>query len=187
MTATIAPVTRHRFTVEDYQRMAEAGILTEGDRVELIAGEIIDMSPINERHSGGVTALVDVLAELVGRQVSIHVQNPIRLGQSAMPQPDLALLKRGRYQRRHPTPDDILLVIEVSDSSRDYDRYTKLPLYAAAGIREAWIVDLVAEVIERYTEPREGRYQQVTRAGRGETITSTVLPAIVVPVADILP
>ncbi len=187
MTPTTAPVTRHRFTVEDYQRMAEAGILTEDDRVELIAGNVVDRGPIDVPHSGCVTALTDVLRELVGPRVSLHVQNPIRLGNDSMPRPDLALLERGRYQRRHPTPDDILLVIEVSDSSRDYDRNTKLPLYAAAGIREAWIVDLVAEVIERYTEPREGRYQQVARAGRGEAITSAVLPAIVVPVDDILP
>lgn len=187
MAVATAPVTRHQFTVEDFKRMAEAGVLTDDARVELIAGDIIDMSPINERHSGCVTALVDVLGELVGRQISLHVQNPIRLSSTAMPQPDIAVLRRGRYLRAHPTPADVLLVIEVSDSSRSYDRNVKLPLYAESGIPEAWIIDLVAETIERHTDPRGGQYRQMAPAGRGETMASTILPAIVVPVDDILP
>lgn len=187
MAVAAMPVTRHRFTVEDFERMAETGVLGDDARVELIAGDIIDMSPINARHSGCVTALTDVVARRVAHQVSLHVQSPIRLTGNAMPQPDITILRPGRYAQAHPTPADILLVIEVADSSRHYDRTIKLPLYAAAGIPETWIVDLIDGTIERYTEPRDGRYQQVARAGRGETMTSIILPAIVVPVDDVLP
>ena len=175
-----------RFTVEDYHRMAEAGILAEDDRVELIAGEIVEMSPIGIRHVSCVIALTDLLRNLIGRDVLISVQNPIRLGDHNEPQPDIALLKRRRYRRALPGVEDVLLVIEVADSSRDYDRNVKLPLYAAAGIAEAWLVDLVADTIERHTEPHAGRYRHRVIAGRGESISSTVMTAITLPVDEVL-
>ena len=181
----VAPVARRRFMVDDYERMAAAGILTEDDRVELIAGEIVEMSPIGDRHVGCVNVLADLLADLVRREALISVQNPIRLSADGEPQPDIALLRRGA-PRAVPTPDDVLLVIEVADSSRDYDRGVKLPLYAAAGIKEAWLVDLVAEIIERHTDPYDGVYRRIAPARRGESLSSTALPAIILSVDAIL-
>jgi Uma2 family endonuclease len=181
----VAPVARRRFTVDDYERMAEAGILAEDDRVELIAGEIVEMSPIGGRHVGCVNVLADLLWDVVGREALISVQNPIRLSADGEPQPDIALLRRGA-PRAVPTPEDVLLVIEVADSSRDYDRTVKLPLYAAAGIEETWLVDLVAEVVERHTDPHDGVYRRVASARRGESLSSTVLPAVVLAVDAIL-
>ena len=175
-----------RFTVEEYHRMAEAGILAEDDRVELIAGEIVELSPIGIRHADCVTALTDLLRELIGREVSLRVQSPLRLDTGHEPQPDIALVKRRRYRQAHPMPGDALLLIEVADSSRDYDRNVKLPLYAAAGIPEVWIVDLVDDTIERHTDPHAGRYRHRVLAGRGESLSSTVLPAITLPVDAVL-
>ena len=174
-------VRRRRFTVEDYHRMGEAGILTEDDRVELIGGAIVEMSPIRDPHVRAINHLTEFLVvRLAGGDVTVSIQNPIRLSNDTEPQPDLAVL-RGR-DRGLAEAADVLLVIEVADTSRRYDRNVKLPLYAAAGIPEAWLVDLVARTIERHTEPRAGRYRQITIARRGESLASTVLPAIILPV-----
>lgn len=181
-----ALVTRRRFTVTDYEQMIASGILAEDDQVELIEGEIVDMSPIGGWHVACINRLNDWLTQHVGREALISVQNPIRLSATSAPQPDITLLKRRQYGRTLPTADDVLLVIEVADSSRDYDRNVKLPLYASAGIAEAWLVDLVAETLERYTEPRNGRYHQTVLAERGEALTSTVLPALTLAVDAIL-
>ncbi len=181
-----AQIARRRFTADEYHRMAEAGILTEDDRVELIAGEIVEMAAIGVRHADCLTALTDLLRELLGQEVSLRVQNPIHLAEGSEPQPDLALVKRRRYRQTHPTAADVLLVIEVAESSLTYDRSVKLPLYAAAGIAEAWLVNLVDETIERHTDPRGGRYRQTVLAGRGESLASTVLPAVTIPVDAVL-
>ena len=181
----VALVARRRFLVDDYERMAAAGILGEDDRVELIAGEIVEMSPIGDRHVGCVNLLTDWLADVVRREALISVQNPIRLSDDGEPQPDIALIRRDAI-RAVPTPADVLLVIEVADSSRDYDRGVKLPLYAAAGIEETWLVDLVAEIIERHTDPYDGVYRHVASARRGESLASTVLPAMILSVDLVL-
>ena len=128
-----AQVARRRFTVDEYHRMAEAGILTEDDRVELIAGEIIEMARgsacgCGVRHVDCLTALTDLLRELLRQEVSLRVQNPIRLAGGSEPQPDLALVKHRRYRQTHPTAADVLLVIEVADTSLAYDRNVKLSL-----------------------------------------------------------
>jgi Uma2 family endonuclease len=179
-------IARRRFTVEDYHRMAEAGILTEDDRVELIAGEIVEMTPIGGPHMGRLNNLADLLADLVRREALISVQNPIQLSTGSEPQPDIALLRRGAPRDAVPTPADVLLVIEVADTSLAYDRNVKLPLYAAAGIPEAWLFDVGGEALERHTEPRDGEYRLIARARRGESLASTVLPALVLPVDAIL-
>ncbi len=114
------------------------------------------------------------------------MQNPIRLAGGSEPQPDLALVKRRRYRQTHPTAADVLLVIEVADTSLAYDRTVKLPLYAEAGVAEAWLIDLVNDTIERHTDPRGGRYRQVAIAGRGESLASTVLPAVAIAVDAVL-
>ncbi len=174
-----------RFTAEEYHRMGEAGIFTEDDRVELLEGEIVEMSPIDDPHVGAVDALSEpFFAQLAGTEFRATVQNPIRLGPRSEPQPDLAVVRRGR--RGAATAADVLLVVEVADSSRHHDRNRKVPLYAAAGIPEVWLVDLVAEVVERYAEPRGERYRHLVTFGRGETVTSAVLPALSIPVDAIL-
>lgn len=182
-----AELVRRRFTVAEYEHLAKVGILHEDDRVELIEGEIVVMSPIGDRHVGGLNMLADGLADTARQDAIVSVQNPIRLSDDSAPQPDIALLRRDTYTaRRVPTPDDVLLVIEVAESSRDYDRNVKLPLYAAAGIPEAWIVDLVAEGLERHSDPRDGIYTLTARARRGESLTSTVLPNLTLVVDDVL-
>ena len=178
-------VRRRRFTVDDYHRMGEAGILTEDDRVELIGGAIVEMSPIHDPHVRAVNYLNEFLIlRLAGGDVTVSIQNPIRLSDDTEPQPDVAVL-RGRG-RGLADAADVLLVIEVADTTRRYDRTVKLPLYAAAGIPEAWLVDLVARTIERHTEPRDGRYQQRTVARRGESLASTALPAVILSVDAVL-
>ena len=179
---TSAQLARRRWTVAEYYRMGEAGILTEDDRVELIGGEIVEMSPIGTAHVWSVSALAKHAERSVGDKTGILVQSPFRLADDKEPQPDLVLVRLGTPRDRLPGPADVLLVIEVADSSRAYDRGVKLPLYAAAGIPEAWLVDLVAATLERFTEPREGRYRQVTLGGGGDTLASTVLPGLAIPV-----
>ncbi|MDQ6602570.1 MAG: Uma2 family endonuclease [Chloroflexota bacterium] len=178
--------TRRRFTIAEYQRMAEIGILTENERVELLAGEILYMSPIGARHVACMIALDELLHNTVGRDTAISAQNPIQMDDATMPQPDLTVLRRRSYATSLPTVADILLVIEVSDSTLAHDRGTKLPLYAAAGIAEAWIIDLAAETVERHTDPRGGSYRLVASARPGESLASIVLPALAIPVTDIL-
>lgn len=151
---------RHRYTRDEYHRMAEAGIFGEDDRVELIEGEIIDMAPTGSQHAGTVVYLNTALQTALHGHALVSVQNPITLDQHSEPQPDLILLRPRKdfYRASHPQPGDLLLVIEVADSSLAYDRDVKLPLYARFGIPEAWLVDLEQRRLERYTEPRHDGY-----------------------------
>ncbi len=176
-------IERYQFTVADYERMAAIGILDEDDRVELIAGEIVRMSPIGRRHVQVVNRLGHLLYAVAGNDLTVSIQNPIQLGVRDEPQPDLALL-RGAGKGLADAPA-VLLVIEVADSSREYDRTTKLPRYAAAGIPEAWLVDLANEVVERYSEPRNRNYRVAMFAHVGESLTSTVIPTLTIP-ADLV-
>ena len=177
-------IRQRRFTVDEFHRMAEVGILHEDDRVELIGGEIVEMNPIGGRHARCVTELTRVLVSVVGDDVRVSPQNPVRLDEHQEPQPDVAVHRASeRYRAGElPTPEDVLLLIEVADTSLTSDRDVKLPLYARAGIAEVWLVDLTANVIERHTEPSENGYRLVRRAGRGESLESVVLPALTLPV-----
>jgi len=154
-------VERQRFTVEDYYKMAEAGILKPEDRVELINGEIIKMSLIKSQHAGHVTRLNTVLSKILGDLAIISVQNPIRIDNFSEPEPDIALLKLAShfYIESHPEPKDVFLLIEVADSTLRYDQKVKLALYARAGIPEVWIVNLQAHCVEVYRQPESGSYQ----------------------------
>ena len=143
-------VVRRRFTVTDYEQMAEVGILKPDERVELIAGEIWEMAAIGIRHAQCVTRLNRMLIRALPDDFQVNPQNPIRLSDDSEPQPDLAVMYERAYDAT-PAAPDILFVIEVSDTTREYDRGTKMPLYAAAGIAEVWLIDLVAERVERYT------------------------------------
>ncbi len=179
-------VTRRRFTVHEYHRMGEAGILHEDDRVELIEGEIIEMAAIGTRHFSCVNGLTRLLVRGVGDAAIVSVQNPVRLDEHTEPQPDLAVLRTRDYRRSLPGPEDVLLLIEVSDTTLPYDRGVKLPLYARAGIREVWVVDLASEVLELYTDPSGDGYRSSKQARRGETVESTALPELALRVDTIL-
>ncbi len=162
-----APVTTYRFSVDDYYKMAEAGILHEDDRVELIEGEVITMTPIGSRHAACVSRINKLFSRALSDAVILRVQDPIRLDDFNEPEPDLALVafRADFYAEQHPRPEDVLLAIEVADSSLAYDRETKIPLYARSGIREVWLVDLQYGEITVYRQPTlegyglEQRYQ----------------------------
>lgn len=180
---------RWRFTVDDYHRMAEAGILSEDDRVELIDGEVIRMSPIGATHVGCVNRATMQLAPRAAlEKLLVSVQNPVRLGTYREPQPDIALLRVRASLRPEelPKPADVVLLIEISDSTLRYDREVKLPMYAEAGIPESWLVDIKARAIERHSDPTPNGYRLVARARRGESLDSLVLPGLILAVDELL-
>jgi Uma2 family endonuclease len=152
----------HRLTVHDYYRMAEVGLLSPGDRTELIEGEIIDMPPIGSAHASVVTLLTRRLLRAVGDSAEVRVQLPVRFMPRSEPQPDFALVKRSAdaYRRAHPTGKDVVLLIEISDSTLRYDLEDKARLYAKHGIPEYWVFDLVNRRVVRHRAPRRARYTQ---------------------------
>jgi len=168
--------------------MAAAGILSEDDRVELIEGEIIEMAAIGSRHAACVMRLTRLFSLGVGDAALVLVQNPVRLSDLSEPQPDLALLKprADYYAAAHPGPDDVLLIVEVADSSVVYDRTVKTPLYARAGIREFWLVDLERQQVEVSREPAAGSYHAAQVHGRGDRLAVDALPQIQISVEAIL-
>jgi Uma2 family endonuclease len=176
------------FSVDEYYRMAEVGLLSPDDRVELIEGEIVEMSPIGKTHGGTVKRSNNFLNRELGDTLIVSVQDPIRLNDFSEPQPDLALLKPRKdfYRNSHPTPEDVLVVIEVADTSVNYDRNVKLPLYARAGIPEAWLMVLPKDVIEVHSQPRNGKYQKIQRLKRSKTLVSPTIPTFSCKVEDLL-
>jgi len=179
-------VIRRRFTVHEYHRMGEAGILHEDDRVELIEGDIVEMAAIGTRHFACVNALTRLLVKGVGDEAIVSVQNPVRLDEHTEPQPDLTVLRTRDYKRSLPGLGDVLLLIEVSDTTIPYDRGVKLPLYARAGILEIWIVDLAGETIERHTDPSGNGYRLVEQLRRGEKLEPEALPELALSVDAVL-
>lgn len=167
---------RHRMTVSDYHRMAETGILRETDNVELIEGEIIDMAPIGSRHAFVVTRLAGLFTLAAGEKYLVSTQNPIRMDDHSEPQPDLALLKPGNYMDHLPGPADILLIVEVADSSIDYDRGVKLELYARHGIPEVWLLDLAGNQLSVHRQPVDGQYRLVDKPEAGEVVRPLLAP-----------
>ena len=180
---------RFQFSADQFERMVETGILSEDDRVELIDGELITMSPIGSRHVACVNALTSLLVLTLQSRAIVSVQNPIRLNATTEPLPDVTVLrpKKSRYRDALPTGKDVLLAIEVSDTTAVFDRTTKLPRYAASGIREAWLVDLQMARVEVYSKPRAGQYTSLDSFGPGENVTSGTIGGLVLAVDDILP
>jgi Uma2 family endonuclease len=181
----VRPVTR-RWTVHEYHRMGEAGILGEDDRVELIDGEVVEMAPIGGWHAGRVTQLTRLLGRQLAEEFLLAVQNPVRLGERDEPQPDLSVIRDRDYGRSLPEPADVLLVVEVADTSLAYDRSVKLPNYARAGIPEAWLVDLNGAVVLQCTEPAADGYRRVLPRRAGDVLRSDALPGLSVAVAAVL-
>ena len=179
---------KHRFSVKEYYRMAETGVLRPGARVELLNGEITDMSPIGPFH-GGVTNYLSQHFMLAARgRWVVTVQNPVRLDDHSEPQPDLMLLKPATdfYRNRHPQPEDIYLLVEISDSSLTRDLSEKLPAYGHAGIPEVWIVNLNDETIEVFREPHFSGYASKTVLRPGDTAQTLVFPDLTVNVSELV-
>lgn len=180
-------VLRGPFTVDTYQRLGELGVFHEDDRVELIDGQVVEMTPIGDRHAGCVRRLNRLFARHLLDLVVIDVQNPVVLGKRDAPQPDVTLLKpRPDAYPHHPRAEDILLIIEVADTTVAYDRDVKLPLYARVGIPEAWLVDLDADRFQVCREPAGSRYASVRVVPRGSTITPLCFPNMTVTADDVL-
>ena len=178
---------RHQFTVKQFHQMAESGILSENERLELIRGEMIDMSPIGTRHSGCVLFLSNLLALLLGGLSLINVQNPVELDETSEPQPDIALLKPRAdfYRTAHPQPEDIFLLIEVADTTVKYDREVKIPLYAEANIPEVWLLDVNQEVVEVYRNPLQGVYQDVQKLVKNQILSILAFPDVHINVTEV--
>jgi Uma2 family endonuclease len=181
-------VPRRPLTVAAYHRMGEVGILTEDDRVELIEGELVAMTPIGSHHSGTVNALTYALVHAVGERGVVTVQNPVRLNDRTEPQPDFTVLKPRPdfYRSATPLADDVLLLVEVADSSLSYDRAVKLPLYARHGIPEVWIVNLAAGAVEVHRMPTGDRYAASDRVGGDGRLEPALLPGVVIDVSALL-
>ncbi|MFN2545176.1 MAG: Uma2 family endonuclease [Actinomycetota bacterium] len=183
----VRPETR-RFTVDEYYRMAEAGILGPEDRVELIDGEIVAMSPIGPPHGSIVDRLNKRLVIAVGDEAIVRIQGAVRLSDFSEPEPDVALLlpHPDAYSTAHPEPNDVLLLIEVSETSLAYDRGPKLSLYARSGIREVWIVDVAGRRVEVHRGAQGDAYRGVSSAGPGDDLSPEALPQLTIAVQDIL-
>ena len=171
-------INRRLFTVDEYYRMGEAGVLCPDDREELIEGEVVTMSPPGSRHAACVDRATRALVTALGDLAILRVQNPVRLNRYTEPQPDLAVVRPRAdfYAARHPEPADVLLVVEVALSSLDYDRDVKARLYAEAGLPEYWLVDIADESVWRHAEPRDGAYRDRQQFRRGDSITPHLLP-----------
>jgi Uma2 family endonuclease len=177
-----------RFKVDDYYKMIELGMLKDYEKAEIIEGELIQKMPIGNRHAACVEKLNEILRDELGKSVSLRSQQPIKFDDFNEPETDLAILKRREdfYIQAKPTPKDILILIEVSDSTLKYDRDVKLALYAEAEIPEVWIVNLVNDIIEIHQKPNVGIYQLAKIFKRGETLTSEVLPDLSIAADEIL-
>jgi Uma2 family endonuclease len=181
-------VARRALTVAEYHRMGEVGILTERDRVELIEGELIAMSPIGSEHAGTVNALNRLLVQAVGERGVVAVQNPVRLDDLSEPQPDFAVLKprADDYRRATPRSADVLLIVEVADTSLAYDRDVKRSLYARYGVPEFWIVNLATNEVEVCGAPTGDQYASVSHVGRDGVLEPELLSGVTIAVAAIL-
>lgn len=180
---------RRLFSVIEYDRMISAGVFSADDRLELIDGEIVEMSPIGTRHAACVCKLTQCFSSRLGDRALLSVQNPVEIGGWSKPQPDIVLLapKTDYYVSESPTPKDLLLLVEVADTSRDFDTRVKLPLYANGDVTEVWLIDLTAEEIAVCTQPIEGSYHSRRSFRRGDAITPTRFPDVSFPVDDLLP
>ncbi len=183
-----AAIVHHRFSVDDYEQMIQTGILTENDPVELIRGEIIEKMSIGDEHCACVKRLNHLLSMRVRGLAIVSVQDPIRLADSE-PEPDIALLRPTSdfYASGKPQADDVLLLAEVADTSIDFDRDVKLPLYAEAGVQEVWIVDLESQSVEVYRQPNAaGKYLNVHTVSGSQQLQVAALPDIALLVSEIL-
>lgn len=169
--------------------MGEGNVFAPDARLELIDGEIIEMAPIGSPHAGTVAILGRLLELAAGDAAVVWVQNPIRIGDRSMPQPDVALLRprADTYTRSHPVPADILLLIEVSDTTLRFDASTKVPLYGRAGIVETWVVDVESSVVQVFRDPDASGYRTSFTAAGEERVEARAMPGVSVAVSELFP
>jgi Uma2 family endonuclease len=187
--ATAVVQERYRFDRQQYHALVQAGVLKEDTRVELIRGDLTVMSPISPRHAGTVKRLNFVFSRRLGERAVIGVQDPFAIGDDNEPEPDLSVLKPRAdfYAADHPQPADLLLVVEVADTSLRYDREVKVPLYAAAGISEVWVLNLADNLLEIYREPGPKGFRSLQRLSPGDQVSPLAFPDLNLAVADLLP
>ncbi|MCI0396492.1 MAG: Uma2 family endonuclease [Chloroflexi bacterium] len=180
--------TRRLFTTAEYDQMIAAGILTEDDRVELIQGEIIVMSPLGSRHAACVSRLNWLFSRGLGEAAIVRVQDPIHLDERSEPEPDVALVqpRPDFYAQAHPEPEDVLLIVEVADTSLAYDRQVKIPLYARAGVGEVWLVNLNDHTMTVYRRPTLAGYSETTRFRPGQSLSPQAFPGLALDVTAIV-
>jgi Uma2 family endonuclease len=185
---TGTPCTRYLFSADEYHRLSEAGLFTEDDPVELLNGEIIIMSPIGIKHASMVNRLNRLFNRLLRDRTIISIQNPLALATMSEPEPDLMLLKPREdcYAEQHPRPEDVLLLIEVSDTTLGYDQEKKIPAYANAGISEVWLIDVQAQTLTSYTEPQpSGSYAKLTQLSSDTTFAPHAFPEAALQFSDL--
>ena len=187
MTTTMPQPVQLRFTVDEYYKMIELGILKDYERAEIIEGELIKKMTVGDKHAAVVNRLNRFFSRNLKDVILVSIQNPVRLTDYNEPEPDITLADLRKFDgNRHPRPEEVILIIEVSDSTVKYDRDKKLPLYAEAEIAEVWIVNLPNEIVEVHTKPSVGLYQSVKIFRRGETVQSEVLPDLSLQVESVL-
>lgn len=180
---------RHPVSAEEYLRMAEGGVFAPEARLELIEGEIVEMAPIGSAHASAVAQLTRLFVRLAGGQAMVWTQNPVLAGERSVPQPDLALLKprADDYFGGHPAAADVLLVVEVSDTTLRFDLSTKIPLYARAGIGEAWVLDLEKRALRVFRDPDSSGYRTSFTVSGDQEAASGELPAVTLAVSELFP
>ncbi|MGI8639592.1 MAG: Uma2 family endonuclease [Pyrinomonadaceae bacterium] len=186
--SALATLPHRKFSVDEYHYFIEQGVFKPEERLELWEGEFIEMSPIGKKHAGSVAALSDMLKDFLGRKALVWAQNPIVLDDFSEPQPDVCLLQRREdfYRKTSAAAKDVLIVMEVADTTLKYDREVKFPRYAANGIEEAWLIDLENDRIEIHTAPTENGYSLIKILHRGQIAESSVLPELKISVDEIL-
>jgi Uma2 family endonuclease len=186
--ATSIELPRVRFTVDQYHHMDEAGVLDHSERYELLDGAIITMSPIGPRHAARTRLLNHLFSEAFSSRAIVDTQNPITLGDLSEPQPDVVLLKwrDDYYENQHPEPADVLLMVEIGDTTAELDRFVKMPLYAEGGVNELWLVNLQTDQIDVFRQPSDGEYRSVTRYTRGQRVGCQAFPDATWSVDEIL-
>ena len=176
------------FNVDDYHRMESAGILSPEDRVELIDGEIIELSPVGKIHRARVMRITKILMFALNDKANVSIQSPLRLNDASEPEPDVVVFKHREdcYEAEYESPGDVLLVVEISDSSLAYDRNVKSNLYARSEILEYWVEDVTNKTLIVHREPREGTYRNVSTLRQGESLSPLAFPDVVIALDDLL-
>ncbi len=189
MSAVLEYPQRHAVSAQEYLRMGDAGVFAPNERLELIEGEIVEMAPIGSRHAGAVNALNRLFNRLVDDRAVVSVQNPFIVGERSVPQPDLALLKAraDSYSDAHPTVADVLLVVEVADTTLAFDIGTKVPLYARHGVPEVWVVDLQERALRVFRDPSASGYRKSFTAAGDESVAAAALPDVVIALSELFP
>ena len=178
---------RHPLTTHDFHKMGEVGILGEDDRIELVDGELIDMAPIGSLHAGTVMRLTSLFVQALAGRAILSPQNPVLLADQSEPQPDIAVLRNRAdfYRSSHPVPDDVLLLIEVADTSWSYDRDIKVPLYARHDIPEVWLVDPNARKVEVHRQPRREGYRELLRPDNSQSLALALLSDVSINLSEL--